>query len=259
MGYRMKFPAKFDGVERGPEVGVPIGCLAEAYRPTGRMSDLRLKQTDEMPMPEEGRAAGVAALPPRIVLHQLLLHARRHLQLLLALVLSAFLTAWLFTADALAATPTATTPRTPTGEQTPLNLPDDVGTTGGGSSSSGGLARTIVGLLIVLAVIYGISWVLKNLKKAREDDASGVGLASTATLPLGPGRAVHLVRAGNEWILLGVTEGGISALRTYTDAEARAAGFPIDEDDDEFRPASKPGTPAAGAFVERLRDFTVRR
>ncbi|MEH3055278.1 MAG: flagellar biosynthetic protein FliO [Patulibacter minatonensis] len=195
-------------------------------------------------------------------MHQLLLHARRHVQLWLALALSAFLTFWLWTGDVLAATPTATTPRTPTGEQTPLNLPDDVGTSGDGGGSGGGLARTIVGLLIVIAVIYGISWVLKTLKSSRDAESSGDGLESSATLTLGPGRAVHLVRAGNEWLLLGVTDGGIHALRTYTEAEARAAGLPIDDEDagGELRPAPKGGAGAGpNAFVERLRDLTVRR
>ncbi len=147
------------------------------------------------------------------------------------------------------------------GEDTPLNLPTDTTTGGSGGSGGGGLARTIVGLLVVIAVIYGITWVLKQLKSSREDDAHGSGLQTQATLPLGPGRALHLVRAGNEWLLLGVTDGGIERLRSYTEEEARAAGLPIDlEDADELRPAPDPASaPPAAAFVERLRDLTVRR
>ena len=191
------------------------------------------------------------------------LSLRRHAQLLLAVALTVLLATWLLAADALAATPGAS-PKpspTPTGEDTPLNLPTDSATSGG-SSGGGGLARTIVGLFVVIAVIYGVTWVLKQLKASKEGDAYGAGLESAASLPLGPGRALHLVRAGNEWILVGVTDGGIAPLRTYTEAEARAAGLPIDAGDTgELRPAPNPEAsgPGATAFVERLRDLTVRR
>lgn len=191
----------------------------------------------------------------------LLLHARRHAQLTLAGAASLALLIWLWAAEAAAAATAATTPGTTPdkGESTPLNLPTD-SSVGGDSSTGGGLARTIVGLLVVIAVIYGITWVLKQLKTSREGDTYGSGLDSTASLPLGPGRAVHLVRAGNEWLLLGVTDGGIQPLRTYTEAEARAAGLPIDLDDaDELRPAPSPSAQGPAAIVERLRDMTVRR
>ena len=52
--------------------------------------------------------------------------------------------------------------------------------------SSGGLVRTIVGLAIVIGVIYGLYWVLKQVKASREDKAPGSGLKTLATLPLGP-------------------------------------------------------------------------
>jgi flagellar protein FliO/FliZ len=186
-----------------------------------------------------------------------LLSLRRHAQLLLALAVTLLLATWLLSADALAAT-TGTTPGK--GEDTPLNLPEDATSGASSSAGGGGLARTIVGLLVVIAVIYGITWVLRQLKASREDDAFGAGLGNAATLPLGTGRALHLVRAGNEWLLLGVTDGGIAPLRTYTEAEARAAGLPIESDAaDELRPAHAPAGPGPLAFVERLRDLTVRR
>lgn len=184
-------------------------------------------------------------------------HARRHAQSLVAAATALLLLLWLTTAEAAAAaTPT---PKPGTGEDTPLNLPSD-DPTGASASGGGGLVRTIVGLFVVIAVIYGVTWILRQLKASREGDAFGAGLENSASLPLGPGRAVHLVRAGNEWMLLGVTDGGIQPLRTYTDAEARAAGLPIGLDEpDELRPAPAPDTQGPLAFVERLRDLTVRR
>src|SRR6476469_3367169 len=73
------------------------------------------------------------------------------------------------------------------GEKTPLNLKDAPGT-GTHVSGGGSLARTIVGLAVVIGVIYGLYWVLKQVKASREEKASGTGLASLATLPLGAQR-----------------------------------------------------------------------
>lgn len=187
----------------------------------------------------------------------LLISARRRAQLLLASATALVLVVWLTAAEALAATPTPAGK----GENTPLNLPtDDPTGASSGGGGGGGLVRTIVGLFVVIAVIYGVTWVLKQLKSSKEGDAYGAGLESSASLPLGPGRAVHLVRAGNEWLLLGVTDGGIQPLRTYSEEEARAAGLPIDAGEvDELRPAPTASGQGPVAIVERLRDLTVRR
>jgi flagellar protein FliO/FliZ len=120
------------------------------------------------------------------------------------------------------------------GEATPLNLPPQTKVNTqqvAGSSSGGGLVRTIVGLAIVIGVIYGLYWVLKQVKASREERASGQGLGTLATLPLGPNRSLHLVRAGGEVVLLGVGEGGVTPIRTYGENEARALGL-IGGDDD---------------------------
>jgi flagellar protein FliO/FliZ len=119
------------------------------------------------------------------------------------------------------------------GESTPLNLETpkaaaQQSATGGGG---GGLVRTIVGLAIVIAVIYGLSWVLKQIKSSKEERRSGVGLAPLGTLPLGPNRSLHLVQAGSEVVLVGVGESGVTPIRTYGEHEARALGLIRDEDD----------------------------
>jgi flagellar protein FliO/FliZ len=113
------------------------------------------------------------------------------------------------------------------GEGTPLNLSDDskAAASEAAGSSSGGLVRTIVGLAIVIGVIYGLYWVLKQVKASREEKASGVGLKTLATLPLGQNRAMHLVRAGDEVVLVGVGDHGVTPIRTYGENEARALGL----------------------------------
>ena len=134
------------------------------------------------------------------------------------------------------------------GESTPLNLPQTTkvhAQDAAGASSGGGLVRTIVGLAIVIGVIYGLYWVLKQVKSSREERASGQGLGTLATLPLGPNRSLHLVRAGGEVVLLGVGEGGVTPIRTYGENEARALGLIGDDDEPPAAAAALPGVPAA--------------
>jgi flagellar protein FliO/FliZ len=115
------------------------------------------------------------------------------------------------------------------GESTPVDL---TGASKPGTSHIGGggsIVRTIVGLAIVIGVIYGVAWVLRQVKASRQPRATGTGLASLASVPLGSGRSVHLVRAGRDLVLLGVAEHGVVPIRTYTEDEARAAGL-VDDD-----------------------------
>jgi flagellar protein FliO/FliZ len=144
------------------------------------------------------------------------------------------------------------------GEDTPLNLKDTTGDApahvGGGGGS---IVRTIVGLAVVIGVIYGLYWILKQVKSSREEKAVGQGLAALATLPLGPHRSLQLVRAGREIHLVGVSEHGVTPVRTYSEEEAEAAGL-LDLDDDGDEPPSRAGGVLAGV-VDDLRRRTVRR
>jgi flagellar protein FliO/FliZ len=131
------------------------------------------------------------------------------------------------------------------GERTPLNLTDPKANAAESvGSTSGGLVRTIVGLAIVIGVIYGLYWILKQVKASREDSASGVGLHALATLPLGQNRSMQLVRAGTEVVLVGVGEGGVTPIRTYGEHEARALGLLADEDSDDDQPGRPTVMPA---------------
>jgi flagellar protein FliO/FliZ len=111
------------------------------------------------------------------------------------------------------------------GENTPLNLPSDSPEKAVHSAAGGGLVRTIFGLAVVIAVIYGLTWVLKKIKASKEAGASGAGLENIATLPLGTNRALHLVRAGGEVVLIGVAEHSITPIRRFSEDEARALGL----------------------------------
>jgi len=118
-------------------------------------------------------------------------------------------------------------------EDQPLNLDEEVAKHAdptGGSSGGGSLVRTFVGLAVVIGVIYGIYWILRQVKASREERSSGSGLAALATLPLGPNRALHMVRAGHEVVILGVTDHGVTPIRTYDEDVAREAGLLPDPD-----------------------------
>ncbi|HZV72508.1 MAG TPA: flagellar biosynthetic protein FliO [Conexibacter sp.] len=123
-------------------------------------------------------------------------------------------------------------------ESTPVDL---TGASNAGASHVGGggsIVRTIVGLAIVIGVIYGVAWVLRQVKASRQPRATGSGLATLASVPLGSGRAVHLVRAGRDLVLLGVAEHGVVPIRTYSEEEAHAAGL-IDDDGMLILPADE--------------------
>lgn len=121
---------------------------------------------------------------------------------------------------------TKTTPaKAATGEDTPISVPADDGGAAVSATSSGNVARTFVGLAIVLFVIYGLYWVLKQVKASREEATKGDGLATVASIGLGPNRALHLIRAGEDYILVGAGEHAITPIRTYTMSEAVLAGL----------------------------------
>lgn len=182
----------------------------------------------------------------------------------------------------------SSTAATGAGENTPLNLAP-VSTGAGHTSSSGAsIVRTIVGLAIVIAVIWGLSWILRQVKTGRDPNVGGTGLTSVAALTLSTGRSVHLVRAGSDYVLLGSAEQGVVPIYRYSEEEAREAGL-LDVVDAPVRPRRQllkpagqllkptgqlPGSPietAAGphdpmrmpapgsGVVDRLRELTVRR
>ena len=164
-------------------------------------------------------------------------------------------------------------------EQTRLTFSSTSAVTHASSSGGSSILRTILGLLIVIALIYAITFVMRRVRRGREGKAVGSGLASVATLPLGGGRSLHLVRAAQDLILVGASEHGVTPIRTYTEEEARASGLigepaaaadellagvatewqpaPAWQESDGWRTLSERPTPIAHA-LEQLRRLTVR-
>jgi flagellar protein FliO/FliZ len=163
---------------------------------------------------------------------------------------------------------------TSSSENLPLNLP---AASAGSHTSTGGasIVRTIVGLAIVIAVIWGLSWILRQVKSGRDPQVGSAGLASVAALQIGSGRSVHLVRAGSEYVLLGSAEHGVVPIHRYTEQEARDAGL-LDVTPEQPRgPRSVLARLTSGdsgeghdpmrmpspntTLLDRVRDWTVRR
>jgi flagellar protein FliO/FliZ len=158
-----------------------------------------------------------------------------------------------------------------TGENTPWTVTTASG--GGAHVPSGGpsLVRTVVGLAIVIAVIWGLYWVMRQVKSGRHTrGAPPDGLSTVAALTIASGRSVHLVRAGSDYLLLGSGEHGLVPLHRYSEEEAIEAGL-IGPGQSEGRGPVRPtvgmgslrdpmgGVDPAAGLVERLRQWTVRR
>jgi len=174
---------------------------------------------------------------------------------------------------ACAGTAPAATGAPPTGENAPLSLN---ASSAGTHTSSGGpsLVRTVVGLAVVIAVIWGLYWIMRQVKTRNDPRAPSAGLSSVAALTLSSGRSVHLVRAGNDYVLLGSAEHGLVPIHRYTEQQAREAGLDVLDEPGQgpgrvgvplqlpaetgrHDPMRMSSTPAS--LVTRVREWTVRR
>jgi flagellar protein FliO/FliZ len=143
------------------------------------------------------------------------------------------------------------------GENLPLDLPTQAPQHLAGQSAGGSLMRTFIGLAVVVAVIYGVAWLLRTAKRSKEERNSGTGMRSEAVVALGPNRSLHLVRTGHDLVLLGVAEHGVTPIRTYTEDEARAQGL-LPEYDGEADAGAPPAAGWAGHVLDELKRRTRR-
>jgi flagellar protein FliO/FliZ len=142
------------------------------------------------------------------------------------------------------------------------------------ASAGGALARTIVGLGIVLAVVFGIYWLLKTYGKSKSTTTGDGRMEIVATTALAPNRALHLVRVGDGFVLVGSAEGGVTRVRAYSPEETELLQAQLDGENESFvaynsaqRPAPAPAKGLGffmaafnnGAMIETLRRRTARR
>ncbi|HLI58315.1 MAG TPA: flagellar biosynthetic protein FliO [Solirubrobacteraceae bacterium] len=148
------------------------------------------------------------------------------------------------------------------GEHTALHLSASSATQHSSSVGGGSILRTIIALVIVIGLIYGIARVLKMVKGGGKPKPAGDGLQHLATLPLAQNRSVALVRSGSDVVLVGISESGVTPIKVYTEAEAQMHGIIAPAD---AEPATAPGTAAPAAawtpgngLLDVLRRMTVR-
>lgn len=78
------------------------------------------------------------------------------------------------------------------------------------------LAQTAGSLLLVLAVIFGLAWVLRRMQGLR--GASSRLLSVSGALQLGPRERIAIVRVGEQHFLVGVTQGSVNLLHRFDKA-----------------------------------------
>jgi flagellar biogenesis protein FliO len=122
--------------------------------------------------------------------------------------------------------------------------------------SGGSYLRLVAGLAIVIALIYAI---YKLLRRSNRSGLPGRGdtIAVLATAPLGPSRAVHLVRVGPELLLVGSAEQSVTGLRVYNAEEAADLFSDLDGAAGPFTPTG--GGRGVAAALDDLRRRTARR
>ena len=103
-------------------------------------------------------------------------------------------------------------------------------------SMSGPLAQMLLGLLAVVALIFGMAWLLKKMQQQAGNPA-GQPIKLLGSRALGPRERLLLVQVGNEQLLLGLTPGQITPLHVLKE--------PVD--DFQEQPAE-----AESAFAARL-------
>ena len=109
----------------------------------------------------------------------------------------------------------------------------------------GGLVQLFFGLAIVLALLVGALWLLKQLTQ-RRGESSGL-MRVVAGTAVGPRERVVIVEVGSTWLVLGVAPGRVSPLAEVPRQVAPPA------------PAGTTRRPASADFPQWLRNLTGGR
>jgi flagellar protein FliO/FliZ len=130
------------------------------------------------------------------------------------------------------------------------------------SGTSNAALHMLLGLAVVVALIFGLYKLLKRSQskngKTIKDDGWIQVVSST---PLSPSRSLHLVRVGEELVLIGSSEQSVTPIRVYSAEEANRLGVDSQTGLELTRgptgnASSNPGF--GTAFVENLKRKTAR-
>jgi flagellar protein FliO/FliZ len=167
------------------------------------------------------------------------------------------------------------TPATPSERQ---ELPPAAGD--GGTDVASGMGGTMLrlglGLIVVVGLILGVYLLLKRMQRGRMPGFGGAAADDlvdvVSTTPLGPNRFLHLIRVGEELILVGATEQSVTPVARIGGEEAvgmLGERMDVRAATEAFRAAqtrtgTDPRVQAAAttetaSLVERLRALTTRK
>lgn len=150
---------------------------------------------------------------------------------------------------------------------------------GGGTDVASGMGGTLLrlglGLIVVVGLIVGVYLVLKRMQRGRMPGFSGAAddlVDVVSTTPLGPNRFLHLIRVGEELILVGATDQSVTPVARIGGEEAvgmLGESVDVQAATEAFRAAQTrtgtdprvqaAATAAQASLVERLRALTTRR
>jgi flagellar biosynthetic protein FliO len=100
-------------------------------------------------------------------------------------------------------------------ESRPLDLGVSA-TPGPSRSPTGYLLQACGSLLLVLALVYGAYWLLRRQSRLKPLLRSRGPIEVLDSRPLGPDRALHVIRVGTRHWLIGSTSGSMSNLAELT-------------------------------------------
>jgi flagellar protein FliO/FliZ len=83
-------------------------------------------------------------------------------------------------------------------------------------STGAGLQQSLIGLLIVLAVIVGLAWLTRQLRGRAPGSSQQIKLV--AQLAVGSKERISLVELADTWILVGITQTQLNALHVMPKA-----------------------------------------
>lgn len=123
------------------------------------------------------------------------------------------------------------------------------------AGGGGAVLRLVVGLAVVLALVWVVRRLLRGAQKGSLPRALGGDVQVVATTPLTGSRAIHLLRVGEELILVGAADEAVTPLRVYSPDEARAL---LDRPDDFALRVPTTDGGILGRLLEELRRRTAR-
>ncbi|MFN8224928.1 MAG: flagellar biosynthetic protein FliO [Gaiellales bacterium] len=168
---------------------------------------------------------------------------------------------WLAAPAAQAATPKTGDPVATDTTPLPPSVTGESGAPRATSSGAGAISRMVVGLGIVLAVIFGVYWLLKRVYGGRSSGRTGSGLEVVASVALGPNRTLQLVRVADELVLVGVAGDTVTAIRSWDAAQSRRLEAALEPGPPSPQGPSRPSGPPTAprpSLLDEIRRRTLR-